>query len=181
MLEAAGVPFQPVDAPLDEDAIKQECRGTGAAELAGILAVRKALAAAAGAADLVLGSDQTLEREDGSMLSKASSREALAEQLRSLRGKAHQLHSSAVVVEAGHPVWRATESVTMTMRDLSDGFISDYLDGEYEEVRWSVGGYHAEGVGAQLFESIEGSHFAVLGLPLLPLLGFLRSRSILES
>ncbi len=69
----------------------------------------------------------------------------------------------------------------MTVRPLSDAFVEAYLDREYEEVRWSVGGYHVEGRGVQLFDRIEGSHFAVLGMPLLPLLAFLREREILAS
>jgi len=181
MLEAAGVPFGTAEAEFDEEGAKAELRAgrVGAAELALALAKAKALAVDAGPEALVLGSDQVLEQEDGSVLDKAGSRSELAQQLRSLRGRPHQLHSAAVAVAAGKPVWQGTETATLHMRHFSDAFLEAYLDRDYDEVRWSVGGYHAEGRGAQLFERIEGSHFAVLGLPLLPLLEYLRERGIL--
>ena len=181
MLEAAGVPFGTAEAEFDEESAKAELRlgRMGAADLAFALAEAKALAVNAGPDLIVLGSDQVLEREDGSVLDKAGSRGELAEQLRSLRGRPHLLHSAAVVAAAGKPLWRAAETVTLHMRRFSDAFLDAYLDREYDEVRWSVGGYHAEGRGAQLFERIEGSHFAVLGLPLLPLLDFLREQEIM--
>ena len=130
---------------------------------------------------LVLGSDQTLELADGTTLSKPGSRGELADQLRAMRGRRHWLHSAAVVMEAGAPLWRGCESVAMTMRPFGDAFLQAYLDAEYEAVRGNVGGYRIEGRGAQLFDKIEGSHFAVLGLPLLPLLAFLRSRGVMAS
>jgi septum formation protein len=91
------------------------------------------------------------------------------------------LHSAAVFAESGESVWWHCETVELTMRRLGRSFLEDYLDREYEKVRWSVGGYRIEGLGAQLFERIEGSHFAVLGMPLLPLLGYLRERGLLKS
>ena len=181
MLKAAGVPFEAVDAKFDEEAMKVEARSSSAAELADALAEGKALAAAADGGALVLGSDQTLELVDGSVLSKPQSREEAKSQLRSLSGTTHQLHSAAVIAENGRSVWRDSESVMLRVRPLSDEFIEWYLDQEYEAIRWSVGGYRIEGLGAQLFEHIEGSHFAVLGMPLLPLLGYLRERGVLRS
>jgi septum formation protein len=183
MLEAAGVQFEAVSPRFDEDAAKAELRDQGldAAALARGLAEGKALAVPAPTGALVLGSDQTLEIESGEMLDKPASREDLARQLRLLSGKVHRLHSAAVVAEEGHAVWSTTESVTMTMRPLGEDFLQDYVEREYETVRWSVGGYHVEAQGIQLFERIEGSHFAILGLPLLPLLGFLRRRGFLTS
>jgi septum formation protein len=83
------------------------------------------------------------------------------------------------VIENGARRWGAVETATLTMRRLSDSFLDDYLLREYEKVRWNVGGYRIEGLGAQLFEKVEGSHFAILGLPLLPLLEFLRLRGII--
>jgi septum formation protein len=179
MLEAARVPFEAVAAQVDEEAVKAELRGLSAADLAEALAERKALSITADV--LILGSDQTLQRDDGTMLSKPTSREDAFKQLKSLSGKAHRLHCSAVICENGSTVWRATETVTLTMRSLSNAFLEDYLDREYEAIRWSVGGYRIEGLGAQLFERIEGSHFAILGLPLLPLLACLRERGMLAS
>jgi septum formation protein len=181
MLEAAGVSFETVDAPLDEEEAKRRLGALEAAELAGALAEAKAQSVTAGSADLVLGSDQTLEREGGTMLSKPGSREEAFEQLRSLSGRTHRLHSAAAIIEAGEIVWRHTETVSLGFRPLSDEFLNRYLDEEYDAIRWSVGGYRIEGPGAQLVERIEGSHFAILGMPLLPLLAFLRERKLLVS
>ena len=183
MLEAAKVPFEVSTGDFDEESAKIELRRRrlGAAEMALGLAEEKAKSVAAGTDALVLGSDQVLEREDGSTLDKAGSREELAEQLRSLRGRTHRLHSAAAIAEAGNPVWKTVETVTLSMRPFSDAFLADYLDREWEKVRWSVGGYHAEARGGQLFDRIEGSHFAVLGMPLLPLLAFLRDQGLLPT
>jgi septum formation protein len=180
MLEAAGVPFEAVESRTDEDGVKAALkrRGLGAAELAAALAEAKARGVDAANA-LVLGSDQVLELEGGAVLDKPrDSDEALA-QLRGLSGRAHRLHAAACIVEAGTVVWRDSETVTMHVRPLGERFLQEYLDREWEQVRWSVGAYHVEGRGAQLFERIEGSLFAVQGLPLLPLLEFLRERGIL--
>ena len=181
MLKAAGVPFQVADAPLDEEKAKLGLSGHNATALALELARLKASVVPAQPADLVLGSDQVLERRDGSMLSKPATRQEAHAQLRSLSGTTHRLHSAAVIAEAGGIAWSATESVQLKMRPLSDAFLEAYLDAEFESIRWSVGGYHVEGRGAQLFERIEGSHFAILGLPLLPLLAFLRERKVLPA
>jgi septum formation protein len=181
MLTDAGVPFELADAPLDEEAAKAGLTGLNGRELAERLAELKALSVSAEADDLVLGADQTLELDDGTLLRKAASRAEMRDQLRAMSGRMHHLHSAAVVIAGGERVWSATESVAMTMRPLGAGFIEAYLDGEYEAVRWNVGGYRIEGMGAQLFERIEGSYFAILGLPLLPLLDFLRERGLLQS
>lgn len=181
MLEAAGVPFEIVDAHLNEDDVKASliADGLGAAELALALAREKVLVAKAGPGNLVLGSDQTLELDSGGMLDKPASREDALAQLKSLSGRRHTLHSAAAIVENGSIVWSGIESVTMHVRTLGAGFLDWYLDREFETVRWSVGAYHVEGFGAQLFERIDGSHFAVQGLPLLPLLEYLRQRGVL--
>jgi septum formation protein len=179
MLEAAGVPFETKAAEIDEEAVKAELNDLDARALAGALAERKALSI--GADGLVLGSDQTLERDDGSRLGKPASREDAFEQLRSLSGRTHRLHSAAAIAERNRIVWRSTETVELDVRPLSDEFLHSYLDAEYEQIRWSVGGYRIEGPGVQLFDRIDGSHFAILGLPLLPLLAFLREREILRS
>jgi septum formation protein len=181
MLQAAGVPFETIEAPLDEEAAKVQFKGHDAKPIALQLARLKACSVEAGAGNLVLGSDQSLERHDGTMLSKPESREEAFEQLRSLSGNVHLLHSAAVIAEQGKVVWDHTDSVELKMRPLSDAFLHTYLNDEFETIRWSVGGYHVEGRGAQLFERIEGSHFAVLGLPLLPLLAYLRERGVLAT
>jgi septum formation protein len=183
MLENAGVPFEPVHAPFDEDSAKAGLIASGfePRDLAEMLAEQKAKSVAAGADALVLGADQVLELDDGTMLRKPASRDDAAAQLRRLSGATHWLHSAAVVVEGGERVWGETETVALDMRQLGEEFLNRYLDAEYEAIRWSVGGYRIEGLGAQLFSAIEGGHFAILGLPLLPLLAFLRERDVLPT
>jgi septum formation protein len=183
MLEAAGVEFEPAEAELDEEEAKQGLVDAGfePRDLAEMLAEMKARSVAAPADSLVLGADQVLERDDGSMLSKPRSRAEALNQLRSLGGRSHYLHSAAVIVERGERAWGATETAVLSVRELGDDFLEQYLDREYEAVRWNVGGYRIEGLGVQLFEEIQGSHFAILGLPLLSLLDFLRERGMLKS
>jgi septum formation protein len=183
MLEAAGVPFEVVDAPFDEEQAKADVMASdmGAHAIAEHLAEGKALSAVASGGALILGADQVLETDSGGILSKAGSKGELRDQLRALSGRRHFLHSAAVMVENGRSCWRATETATLVMRELGDSFLDDYLAREYEEVRWNVGGYRIEGLGAQLFDRVDGSHFAILGLPLLPLLAFLRSRGMIAA
>jgi len=182
MLEAAGVPFEAMTPGVDEDAFKDEFRAQGmeARSLADALAELKALRLSAripGA--LVLGADQTLELEDGTMIDKAVDRDDATDILRRLSGSTHFLHSAAVVCEGGAPVWRQIETARMTVRELSGSFIADYLEREWDECRWCVGCYRIEGPGAQLFSAIRATHFAIQGLPLLGLLDFLRVRGVL--
>jgi len=181
MLAAAGVPFDAVAAELDEEEAKAGLLAAGfeARDLAEMLAEMKARSVAAAPDALVLGADQVLEQDDGSMLSKPGSREEALAQLRSLSGRSHALHSAAVLVAGEERLWGMTETVVLHVRPLSDAFLRDYLDREYEAVSASVGAYRIEGLGAQLFEDIEGSHFAILGLPLLPLLACLRERGLI--
>lgn len=181
MLEAAGVPFEVAEAELEEAAAKSGLVSAGfePRDVAEELAQLKALSVAARAGDLVIGSDQVLERADGSLLSKPESRDDARDQLASLRGASHRLHSAAVVVDQGAPVWTVSETASLTMRPFSDAFLESYLDRNFETIRWSVGGYQIESEGAQLFEKVEGSHFAILGMPLLPLLAYLRDRGVI--
>ncbi len=182
MLEQAGVPFEPVRSEFDEENAKLAliAEGRDAWQIAGGLAFLKAVSAEDETA-LVLGSDQVLECADRSLLSKPRSREDLAAQLRKLSGATHRLHTAAVLTQGGEQVWTTTETASLSMRSLSDGFIRAYVKAEWDAVRWNVGGYRVEGMGAQLFERIEGSHFAILGLPLLPLLAELRRLGVLTS
>lgn len=184
MLTAAGVPHEAMTAGVDEDAAKAALRAEGISprNLADALAELKALRVSRripGA--LVLGCDQTLSLESGEMIDKAESREDAARILNLLSEKVHYLHSAAVISQGGEPVWRHVERVKMTVRPLSDAFIADYLDAEWDHVRWCVGCYRIEGPGAQLFSRIEGSQFAIQGLPLLPLLDYLRIRGVMPS
>ena len=182
MLEAAGVPFHSVSPNIDEEALKDGLRAEGrnARQLADALAEMKALKLSSrvpGA--LVLGCDQTLELDDGSMIDKAVNKDDAARILRLLSGSRHKLHSAAVICENGMPVWRHIDTARMTMRPLSDEFIGHYLESDWDNCRWCVGCYRIEGPGAQLFSAIKGTHFAIQGLPLLALLDFLRIRGVL--
>jgi septum formation protein len=115
------------------------------------------------------------------MIDKAVDRADATRILTLLSGKVHYLHSAAVIALNGEPIWRHIERVRMTVRPLSDAFIDAYLDGDWDQCRWCVGCYRIEGPGAQLFARVEGSQFAIQGLPLLPLLDFLRVRGVLAS
>jgi septum formation protein len=183
MLEAAGVDFEIASAGLDEEEAKAGLIEAGfePRDLAEMLAELKAKSVLAAGGALVLGADQVLETVDGAMLSKPASTEEAFAQLRALAGAVHYLHSAAVVVEVGERVWGRTETAQLSVRPLSDAFIRDYLAREYEAIRWNVGGYRIEGPGVQLFEEVRGGHFVILGLPLLPLLGYLRERGMLAS
>jgi len=180
VLEAAGVPIEVAGADVDEAALKAELLAKGASpkEVAQALAAAKA-AALAGPA-YVVGADQTLELA-GRLYDKVTSRDAARERLKILRGQAHQLHSAVAVAREGRVLWRELESATLTMRDFSDSFLEDYLALEGAAALGSVGCYRLEGPGAQLFAAIEGDYFAILGLPLLGLLEFLRGQGALPS
>ncbi len=181
MLEAAGVRFEAVAPDIDEDAVKIELQDITAATLAATLAQKKALAVRGDHGVLVLGSDSVLEDPDGVLLSKPDRPQTLRAQLLSLAGRSHKLISAAAVAEGGDIVWRATEIATMHMRVMSPAFVDAYVAREWDHVRWCVGGYRFEASGAQLFDRVEGSHFAILGLPLLPLLAYLRERGVVAT
>lgn len=129
---------------------------------------------------LVLGCDQVLDH-DGVLVSKPESRQDAIAQLTALAGTRHKLHSAAVVAEDGKPVWRHVATVTMTMRRASPGYIADYVDRCWDTIRQSAGSYTLEGEGARLFHRVDGDYFAVLGLPLLPLIDFLVTRGEVAS
>lgn len=184
LLGAAGVPFEALSPGVDEEAAKEALRADGldARALADALAELKALRVSRRVpGGLVLGCDQTLSLDDGSMVDKAVDREDAARILRLLSGRVHHLHSAAVIVLNGEPIWRHIERVRMTVRPLSDAFIDAYLDQDWDQCQWCVGCYRIEGPGAQLFAKVEGSQFAIQGLPLLPLLDFLRIRGVLPA
>ena len=180
MLEAAGVTHVAVAAGVDEQATKAALGHLGGRALADALAELKAVKVSLRRpGDLVLGCDQTLECDDGRLLDKPG--DTLGEQLRLLSGTTHRLHSAVVVAENGRPVWRHVERAKMTMRVLSEDFIADYCAAEGESVAGCLGGYRIEGRGIQLFSRIEGNHFTILGLPLLPVLDWLRVLGVLAS
>lgn len=180
MLDAAGVPHEAVSAGVDEEAAKAALGHLDGRGLADALAELKAVKVSSRRpGDLVLGCDQTLELENGLLLDKPG--ENLADHLHKLSGTTHRLHSAVVAAENGQPVWRHVERAKLTMRVLSEAFIADYVACEGAAVANCVGGYRIEGRGAQLFSRIEGGHFTILGLPLLPLLDWLRVRGELSS
>ena len=184
MLSAAGVPFEAVTANVDEDAAKAALRAEDVAprDLADKLAELKALRVSHRDPEaLVLGSDSVVALEDGSTLDKPTDRAEAADHLRRLSGKRHELISAAVMAIDGRPVWRVVDRAKMHVRILSDSFIDEYLAVEWPEISGCVGCYRIEGPGAQLFSRIEGSQFTVLGLPLLPVLDYLRVRGVLTS
>ncbi len=139
LLAQAGVPFAPLDVAVDEEAAKHAllADGVSARDLADALAELKALRGSARApGDLVLGCDQTLELDDGTLVSKAAERADAAAILARLSGRAHRLHAAAVLAEAGQATWRHVESVTLHVRPLSSAFIETYLDAEWDEARF---------------------------------------------
>ena len=128
----------------------------------------------------MIGADQTLDL-DGRLYDKVADIAAARERLKLLRGQAHQLHSAVVVAKDGQTIWRETVSASLTMREFSDAFLEDYLGVEGEAALGSVGCYRLEGPGAQLFASIEGDYFAILGLPLMGLLDLFRRHGELKA
>ena len=179
LLAAAGVAFQ-VEAPrLDEELAKRQfdSAGISAGELALGLAEQKALSLEAGDA-VVIGADQTLSLE-GDVAHKAADLEAARQRLVALRGRPHQLHAAIVLARGGTVRWRHVATASLTMRRFSNAFLDDYLARYGSEALGAVGCYRLEDAGAQLFDSIEGDYFSILGLPLIPLLGALRREGAL--
>ena len=180
MLTAAGVAHEAVAARVDEDAAKAALVQLDGRGLADALAELKAIKVSAQRpGDLVLGCDQTLELDDGRLLDQPG--DAVGEQLRILSGRTHRLHAAVVAAENGVPVWRHVGRATLTMRALSDTFITDYVEREGANVARCVGSYRIEGPGVQLFDRIDGDLFTIQGLPLLPLLDWLRMRGEMAS
>lgn len=181
LLAAAGLRFEQAPAGVDEDAVKASLKAEGAraGELADTLAELKAARVSprfAGA--LVLGADQVLEC-DGEWFDKPPDLPSARRQLLRLRDRTHQLHSAAVLLRDGERIWGRTEHATLRVRGFSDDFLDRYLDRAGARVLESVGAYQLEGPGVQLFSHIEGDFFTILGLPLLPLLDFLRGHGAL--
>ncbi len=178
MLDAAGVLFEAQPAGVDEDAAKASLGDAfGGRDLADALAELKAVKVSQRhPIPLVLGSDSLVELADGTRLDKPASREEAAEHLDRMSGGSHRLWSAAVIAEGGRPVWRHVDGARLHVRPLSSGFIEQYLDAEWPAIGACAGCFRIEGIGVQLFDRIDGDHFTVLGLPLLPVLGFLRDR-----
>ena len=183
MLTAAGIRFTAVSPRLDEALLRGSLAAEGATprDMADALAEMKAQKVADRHADaLVLGSDQVLEFEDVAW-GKADTRDAARAQLTALRGKTHRLWSAAVLFHHRQPIWRTMGMAQLTMRDVSDTYIDAYLDRNWPALAGAVGGYHIEAEGVRLFSAIVGDHFTILGLPLIPVLGYLSDRGFIAT
>jgi septum formation protein len=180
MMEKAGLVFATDAARIDEDEIKRamQAEGASAADVAIKLAESKARRVAPrhpGA--IVIGSDQMLDC-NGVWFDKPADRAHAVAHLQALAGKTHRLETAAVAIRNGARVWHHVEAARLTMRPLEAAFIERYLDAAGENAYLSVGAYQLEGLGAQLFSRVDGDFFTILGLPLLPLLGFLRANGV---
>jgi septum formation protein len=185
LIEAAGIPVEAKPADLDERAIEQGVRG-GPADVALELARAKAATVAASTfagtsgPGIVVGCDQTLALGKR-RFSKPKDRDAARDQLMAMRGKPHELHSAVAVIRNGSVTFAQVTVARLTMREFSPAFLEAYLDEAGANVTASVGAYQLERTGIHLFEKIEGDHFTILGLPLLPLLAHLRHEGVLAA
>jgi len=180
MLDAAGVESQVQPADIDETTVKAAHHGD-AASLATELASAKAAAVSAlRPGDWVIGSD-SLMTVGVRRFDKPRNRDEAAEHLRTFSGQAIILTSAVSLVRDGEVEWTHADRATLHVRDLSDTFIESYLDAEWPEVGYCVGVFRMEGRGVQLFDRVDGDHFTILGMPLLPLLGALRARGLIAA
>ncbi len=181
VLRAAGLSFEQIGSGVDEDALKEALRAEGAtvAKQADLLAETKAMKVSFSHLGVVLGCDQMLDL-DGQGLDKVATRAEAADVLRRLRGKTHVLQSAIVACVEGAPVWRHLSQPKLRVRNFSDDFLETYLDQIGDAAFECVGCYQIEGLGAQLFDRIDGDYFSILGMPLLPLMQWLRDRGSLQ-
>jgi septum formation protein len=181
MLEAAGLAFETMSPRVDEEAAKASYRAAGMKprDQADALAELKALSISRSRPEFVIGADQMLAVE-GDVLDKPKDVAEAREHLVRLRGRAHELITAAVIAREGAVIWRHVDTPKLRMRAFSDAFLDDYMAHAGQGTLTSVGAYQLEGLGAQLFERVDGDYFSVLGLPLLPLLAFLREHGIVQ-
>ena len=179
LLEQAGVQFTIQRPSVDEDAAKAAFDGSPG-DLAEQLARKKALSVSDTTDEWVIGSDSVV-LVDGRQFDKPASKAQAAEHLRAFSGKPLHLVSAVALARAGAIDWACSDAAMLQVRHLSESFIADYLEAEWPEVSYCVGVFRLEGRGVQLFDSIAGSHFTILGMPLLPLLGALRERGLAPS
>lgn len=181
LLARAGVSFTATSPDFDEDAARQALPHADAPTLAARLAEGKALSVSARHPEaLVIGADQTLSC-DGHLHHQPGNRAAARTQLLALRGKTHVLSSAVCCIRGGHLLWSTVEEARITFRMFSDNALESYLDEAGADIFFSVGAYHYEGIGLRLMERAEGSDHVILGLPVLPLLAFLRTRGFIAS
>jgi septum formation protein len=179
MLEQAGLHFTARSPDFDEKAAKQ-AHQLGGEQLCRMLAEGKAASINASAGDWVIGSDSTVV-VDGQSFSKPGDRTEAAAHLRAFSGRTMVLSSAVALANLGKVDWSHAETARLHVRELSDSFIEQYLDAEWPEVGYCVGVFRMEGRGVTMFERVEGDHFTILGMPLIPLLGALRKRELMTS
>jgi septum formation protein len=183
LLRNAGVPFTVDVARVDEDSFRRagEAEGLTPRDIADHLAEMKGQRVASRSPDaLVLSCDQVLDFE-GRLMSKPDTQGDACADLAAMAGKPHDLYSAVVLFQQGRPIWRHIARVRMAMRPLSDAYIADYVDRNWSEIRHCVGAYQLEREGARLFSAVEGDFFAVLGLPLLPVLDHLATMGVIDT
>lgn len=179
LLEDAGARVVVMAPTIDEEVVKESTAGSDPADVAMILAQAKAISVSeANRSALVIGADQVLSLDDR-IFNKPKTREEARDQLLDLRGQRHVLTSAVACALNGEVIWSHDDEAQLVMRQFSNDFLGAYLAALDDEVCDSVGGYKLEGLGSQLFEEIEGDFFTILGLPLLPLLEFLRSQNVM--
>jgi septum formation protein len=179
LLANAGISFKSIPADIDERAVQQNSGLSAPADVAAVLAREKALwVSSRQPGRFVIAADQTLALGDR-LFSKPAGHAQAAEQIRALAGRSHELHSAVAVACDGAILFETVTIARMTMRTLGEAELAAYLDEAGAAVTSSVGAYQLEGLGVHLFDRIEGDHFTILGLPLLPLLAFLRSKHLL--
>lgn len=182
LLSGAGIQAQTIKPNVDEDAAKRAMRAekVSVRDQAMQLAEMKAIKVSSQVGGLVIGGDQMLNL-DGAAFDKPHNLDAATKHLKKLSGKTHRLETAIVIAENGMPVWRHLDRPALTVRTLSDVFIKSYIKSCGPPLLTTVGAYQLEGLGAQIFSKIEGDYFSILGLPLLPLLDYFRTRGLLET
>jgi septum formation protein len=180
ILRAAGLDVHPVAPRVDEATVRDALLAEGAKprDIADALAEMKARKVAEKTPGLVLGCDQVLDL-DGTLYAKPETPDQAREHLCQLRGKTHRLTSAIVAYEDAQPVWRHVAEARLTMHALSDAYLDDYVTRNWDSIRHAVGCYKIEEEGIRLFSAVQGDHFTILGLPLLPLLAWAGTRGMI--
>lgn len=181
MLRAAGLRFETSPAHVDEEGLTAalQAEGQSPRNIADALAEAKAIKISSRLPGvIVLGADSVLALDDGVMLTKPDDKDDARAQLRTMAGQRHRLFSAVVAAWDGQAIWRHVDVAKLTMRALSDSFIDAYVEQNWDSIRWTVGCYEIEGAGVQLFDRVEGDPWTIIGMPMLPLLQWLRTIGI---